>query len=178
MNRFEKWSIWITAAVATLTGLGLLWTKYFMHSDDPWAVINHPLQPWLLKAHIVASPLLIFAIGMVSIRHIWHHYRAKIGHARRSGLLTAAFTLPMILSGYLIQAVTHTVWLQALALAHIIAGVIFAAGLLLHQAAVRSGGERRRAADGAGPRRADRVVPHSAEGERLVGDPEIFAGRG
>ncbi len=137
MSRFEKSMLWITAGATTLTGIGLLWTKYFVSGDDPWAVINHPLQPWMLKSHIVVSPLLIFALGLISARHVWNHYRTRVRWGRKSGLLTAAVTVPMVLSGYLIQVITHIGWLRAIVVVHIVAGFIFALVAVAHQFAIR-----------------------------------------
>lgn len=137
MTRFEKWSVWSTSVAATVTGAGLFWTKYLVRSSDPWAVVNHPWQPWLLKTHILVVPLMVFAIGMIFTRHVWRHFRTRVRWGRRSGILTALATLPMVATGYLIQAVTHAGWLQALAIAHIVLGFAYAVGLALHQPAVR-----------------------------------------
>ncbi len=133
MSAFEKWSVWVSAALTTVTGIGLLWTKYFLEATDPWSVVNHPLQPWLLKAHIVTAPLLVFALGMIALRHIWKHFRNGLRWGRRSGIGTGFVTIPMIVSGYLIQAVTQAVWLQAIAISHIALGLAFGLGLSLHQ---------------------------------------------
>jgi hypothetical protein len=133
VSRFEKWSVTITAIAATLTGAGLFWAKYMLHSDDPWAVVNHPWQPWLLKAHVITAPLLVFAVGLIASRHIWRHYREGIPWGRRSGILTGLVTVPMVLTGYLIQIATHEGWLGILAISHIVLGFLFAAGLGAHQ---------------------------------------------
>ncbi len=70
MSPFEKWSVWISSCVVFITGVIYGWMKYFMQPLDPWAVINHPLQPWVLKAHIIAAPLLIFSLGLITLRHV------------------------------------------------------------------------------------------------------------
>jgi hypothetical protein len=49
----------------------------------------------------------------------------------------------MILSGYLIQALTEEGWLKAMAIAHIGLGLIYGLGLLAHQFA--AGGRKARA---------------------------------
>lgn len=139
MNRFEKWSVWITSAVTAVTGLGLFWLEYFVATDDLFAVINHPLEPWLLKAHILAAPALIFAIGLIASRHIWRHYRSGIRWGRRSGIATVLMAAPMVVTGYLIQILTHRGWIEAMGIAHLVFGVIYCVGLLLHQVFVRRG---------------------------------------
>lgn len=132
MNRFEKWSVLSTSFLTAVTGIVYLWMKYFMEAADPWAVINHPLQPWLLKAHILVAPLLVFAVGSIAVRHVWRHIRTGVAFGRRSGLTTALSLAPMIITGYLIQAVTHESWLLAIAIAHIGTGLLYSLGVAVH----------------------------------------------
>lgn len=145
MNCFERWSVWGTSIAVLVTGIVYGWMKYFMEPLDPWAAINHPLQPWVLKAHILTAPLLIFAIGMITIRHVWQHYRCRVPLGRRTGIVTALVTLPMILTGYLIQAITDQGWLTAMAISHIGFGLIYGAGLAFHQIVVHRKNRRNRA---------------------------------
>lgn len=152
MTRFEKWSVLSTSLATALTGVGYFGAKYLLESSEPWAVINHPLQPWLLKAHILVSPLMVFAVGMIAVRHVWQHFRRRIRLRRRSGILSAAMFAPMVLSGYLIQSVTAEGWLEAIAWAHIGASLLFSAGLTVHAALVA----RPAAAPQAEPARAER----------------------
>lgn len=137
MTRFEKWSVWLTSVATAVTGVIYLWMKYFLTPTEPWAVVNHPWQPWVLKAHIVVAPLLVFAIGLITMRHIWRHFRTGMRRGRRSGLTTALVTGPMVATGYLIQVLTGEGWVKAMAISHIAVGVIYALGLVLHQAMIR-----------------------------------------
>lgn len=144
MTRFERWSVWVTSVVTLATGVLYLWMKYLVESRDPFAVINHPWQPLMLKLHILVAPLLVFSVGMVALRHVWRHMKSRERSGRWSGLVTVAVLGPMIISGYLIQAVTHLGWLRALVIAHIATGVVYSVGLLAHQFA--AGGRAARAA--------------------------------
>ncbi len=144
MTRFERWAVWSTSVATLVTGLVYLWMKYLLVSSDPFAVVNHPWQPLVLKLHILVAPLLVFSIGLVSLRHVWRHLRSGTRKARRTGMLTLVTLGPMIFTGYLIQAITHEGLLRAMALSHIGLGVLYGAGLLAHQFA--SGGKRSRAA--------------------------------
>jgi hypothetical protein len=144
VTRFERWSVWSTSVATFATGVIYLWMKYLLVSDDPLAVANHPLQGVVLKAHILVAPLLIFSIGLVTLRHVWRHLRAKMPEGRRSGLLTVVVLGPMIVSGYLIQTITHQGWLKAMAFSHIGLGMLYGVGLLAHQFA--AGGRKARAA--------------------------------
>ena len=159
MSRFERWGVWVTSAITALTGIGLLWTKYFVQTSDPWAVVNSPLQPWLLRSHLVAAPLLVFAIGLITTRHIWRHFRTAVRMGRRTGVTTGLVVFPMILSGYLIQVITGRAWLTAMVVAHIAAGLVYTAGIALHQVAIGS----RRANAGA-PATAGRSAPPEPAG--------------
>ncbi len=132
MTRFEKRLLWVSTAVVALSGFVYLWMKYVLTPAQPWDAVNHPLQPLVLKLHILTAPVMVFAIGMITTRHIWAHYRENVVRGRRSGLTAALVILPMIVTGYLIQAVTHTGWLAAIAYAHIGFSVVFTVGLGLH----------------------------------------------
>lgn len=153
MSRFERWSVWVTSLLTVITGVGLLWTKYFVQASDPWAVVNSPLQPWLLRTHLIVSPLLVFAIGLITTRHIWRHFRTSVSLGRRSGVTTGLVVFPMIVSGYLIQVLTGRGWLAAMVIVHIATGLVYGAGLTLHQVAIRA-------------RRPSRAAPGSADRDR------------
>lgn len=137
MNRFERLAVWWSSLATLLTGVGYLVLKYFVTTDDPFSVVNHPLEPWFLRAHVLASPALVFAIGTVAIRHVWQHYRSGMKSARRTGIVTALAIGPMVATGYLIQVVTGVGWLRALALAHMALGLVFGIGLVAHREVLR-----------------------------------------
>ncbi|HXE56923.1 MAG TPA: hypothetical protein VNK43_02885, partial [Gemmatimonadales bacterium] len=150
MTRFERWSVYLTSIVTTATGVVYYAMKHFLEPPEPWAVVNHPWQPWVLKAHIVAAPLLVFAIGLIALRHVWRHFQSRTPYGRRSGITLALMTGPMILTGYLIQVITHEGLLRAMALAHLGFGVVYALGLGVHQVAIHLMHARRRGALGGG----------------------------
>ncbi len=133
MNAFEKWSVWLTSVLTIITGVAYFWTRYMMESSDPFSVLNHPLEPWFLKAHIIVSPLLLLAVGSILVRHVWKHYRLGVVLGRRSGLTTAVVFFPMVLSGYLIQSVVHPGRLRAVTLSHIVLSALYVLGLAGHQ---------------------------------------------
>ena len=92
-----------------------------------------PLQAWVLKAHIISAPVLVFAVGLVATDHIWRHFRNNVRLGRRSGVSMMWVVAPMVLTGYLIQAVIHPGWLVFLAWLHLACGVVYVLALLLHQ---------------------------------------------
>lgn len=136
MKPFARWSVWVGSVVSGFTGLVYWWMLHMMEPLGEWAVINHPLQPWVLKAHIVTSPLLVFAVGLIAMDHVWKQYRLGIRAGRRSGLTAMWVIAPMIATGYLIQAVTLPTWLSALGWLHLGTGVAYLAGLAVHQVVV------------------------------------------
>lgn len=136
MTRFERWTVWSSAGATALTGLGFLWTKYFTTPAVAWAVVNHPLEPWFLKTHIVAAPVFLFAIGLILTRHVLPHLRNGARPGRRSGLIMVWSLIPMTLTGYLVQVVSSPALLPLLAALHIVTGGVFALGLAGHGLAV------------------------------------------
>lgn len=169
MTRFEKWAIWLTSLATVITGIAYGFFKYLVTPADPFAVVGHPLEPWALRLHVLASPLLVFAIGAVSLKHAWWHFRSRIRTARRSGLLVSAVAGPMILSGYLIQVLTSVGWLTAMVIVHLTTGILFTAGLVLHQLVL---GRRR----GSMPRESSSDSASSSGRRTPAADPTPVAG--
>ena len=173
MTRFQRLLFWASTAATTASGLVYFWMKYLLVASDPWAVANHPLQPLMLKLHILAAPIMLFAVGLIWTDHIWRHIRSGLPTGRRTGVLSAAVFGPLVLSGYLIQAVTAPGFLAVVTWGHIGLGVACGAGVVLHQLAVR---RRRGIRKGALPvvatpeRRGDRVP---AVATRAITQPSV-----
>jgi hypothetical protein len=132
MTRFEKWSVLASTLLVAVTGVIYFWMKYAMTPLDEFAVINHPLQPWTLKAHILFAPLLVFAVGLIAIRHVWRHYQTGTQKGRVSGLSAGLSLIPMVLTGYLIQSVTAPLTLTIVTWLHIASSTLFSVAVLLH----------------------------------------------
>ncbi len=156
MTGFERWSVWTTTAATLVTGVVYWWMKEMMTPTEPWAVINHPLQPWVLKAHILVAPLLVFSVGLITSRHIWRHYRLGVRKGRRSGLVAALGFAALVLTGYALQVFTAELLLRALMWAHLGLGIAYSLGVAVHWPATR--GAPRAEADRPGAR-----APHSRE---------------
>lgn len=140
MTRFERWSVWLTSGTVAVSGLGFFAAKYLVVPVEPWAVINHPLEPWLLKLHVMSAPLFVFAIGLISTKHIHAHIRARVRRGRRTGMSLVWVLVPMVASGYLLQVVTNIGWLGALGWAHTGVGVLFVVLIAGHRLSI---GKRR-----------------------------------
>ncbi|HSJ14421.1 MAG TPA: hypothetical protein VK939_08395 [Longimicrobiales bacterium] len=165
MTRFEKYLVWGSTAAVSVSGFGYAGVKYLLEPSDPFAIVNHPLQPWLLKAHVLTAPVFMFAIGLIAMRHIWPHFRARLPHGRRSGTAAALVLVPMVASGYLIQTVTHTGWLLALVIAHLVTGTLFALGAAAHK--IATGARQRDAA------RRQAAAATEAAGSNAAGDTPL-----
>ena len=144
MSRLENILVRGSTAVSTLTGVVYLVMKCFMENDDPFSVLGHPWQPYMLEAHLLIGPVVVFALGLIAREHILG--RAKNGngqHGIRTGVSTILVAAPMVFSGYLLQVITSPAIRLAGVVVHLASGALFAALLLLH---IRGGAVRARAA--------------------------------
>ena len=135
IGRLEAWLLAASSAVAGATGIALYVMKHWLTPIDPFAVVHHPWQPAMLKIHLLAVPWLILLLGGVTTRHALDRFRSGRRGGRRSGLLLVALIAPMIVSGVLIQVLTSEAWLAVLGPLHLVAGLLYLAGLVGHKAA-------------------------------------------
>lgn len=133
MKTWEKYSFGILSAVLAVTGIAYFWMKFMMTTDDPLAVVNHPLQPLMLQLHVLFSPAFLVVFGIIFNSHIARKIGKKIPN-RRSGLLSLVTLVVMTLSGYLLQVVTAEVWQQVCLAAHVASGVVFSLAYVVHLA--------------------------------------------
>jgi hypothetical protein len=131
VTRLERFVVWIATAIVFVTGVVYAIMKHLMSPADEWAIVNHPLQPWVLKLHILAAPVLVFALGLIAARHIVPRLRLIPGR-RFSGSLSAWTVLLLVASGYLIQAVTHAPTVTFLGWTHLGLGVVYGAAAARH----------------------------------------------
>jgi hypothetical protein len=128
-----RWSLHVLIGLVSLSGLALFWTKYLVASDDPFAVVNHPLEPFALALHVLTAPALILAFGMALESHIARKLAARQARAnRRTGLTALSTFLVMSASGYLLQVVTRPWLLTSLVVIHVASGTVFAATYCVH----------------------------------------------
>lgn len=146
MTPLQKWLLLGSSGITGFTGLLYWWMDHMMDPVTEWAAINHPLQPWLLKAHILSAPVLVFAVGLITSDHIMKHMKKPNLPGRNSGRTILWLLVPMGYSGYLIQTVTHEGWLSILAWTHLITGSVYLLGLGAHQwvSSTRRMGKRRK----------------------------------
>ncbi len=137
MTRLEAWFLHIATLLVGGGGLVYAWMRYLVRPDDTFAVVNHPWQPAVQHLHVVAAPLLVFAIGLIWKAHAWPGVRLRVATRRKSGLALFATAAPMIASGYLLQTATVPGWRQAWLGIHLVASALWLGGYLAHQVSAR-----------------------------------------
>lgn len=118
------------------TGLVYAWMVFLVEPADPYAVVNHPLQPQVQHLHILVAPLLVFTAGLIWRRHVWAQWRRGIAERRRSGLSLISLLVPMIVSGSLIQTAVDDSWRRIWVWVHLVTSGLWLLGYLAHQAPV------------------------------------------
>lgn len=137
MTRSDAWFLHLTVALTTISGAVYAYFRYFVVSEDEFAVANHPLEPYALDAHILIAPLAMFGFGLIFHSHIWRKYRSPARARRLSGVASFALIIPMALSGYLLQVSADEMLREAMKWTHWISSGVFAIGYLVHQVSKR-----------------------------------------
>lgn len=132
MTSLERWSLHIAALLTGLTGLLYGWLRYFGQRVGEFGLEPHPLQALLQHLHVIASPLLVFALGMVVRGHVVPMWRSGRAAGRASGIALALILAPMVISGYLVQVVTDPMARVASAWVHGLTSLLFLAGYGTH----------------------------------------------
>ena len=117
-----------------LTGVIYFWMKYLLEQDDPFSVINHPLQSLTLDLHILASPLLLLVFGIIFKPHVLQKIRNHCSANQRSGWIILLSCLPMVASGYLLQILVDPLLFRVSLVIHLASGTFFGATGLIHLA--------------------------------------------
>jgi hypothetical protein len=133
MRPWEKYSFAALTAILAVTGVVYFWMKFMMATDDPFAVVNHPLQPLMLQLHLLAAPAFLLIFGIIFNSHVGRKIGKKIPN-RKSGLLSLVTLAVMTVSGYLLQVVTAENVRQITLVAHIASGLVFSGAYLTHLA--------------------------------------------
>jgi len=132
MKRLDAWLLHIALLLVGGTGLVYGWMRYFATSHDPFAVVNHPLQPLLHHLHIWFAPLLVLVLGHVFYSHAWLMWRGKVMEGRRSGITLMLGAGPMIFSGYFVQTSVSSTWRTVWIVVHCASSLVWMGGYLAH----------------------------------------------
>jgi hypothetical protein len=133
VTRGEIWLIHTANLLVAGSGIVYAVMRYLLEPVDEWAVVNHPWQPQLQHLHVLAAPLLVFAVGLIWGRHVLQRLRnGRQGRFSGVGLLVGF--VPMAASGYLIQVATHPGWRSGWIGIHLAASALWLAAFAVHQA--------------------------------------------
>jgi hypothetical protein len=164
MSSWEKRIFQALLAVVTLSGVVYLVTRYAIENNDPFSVVNHPLEPIAFDLHILLAPFLMFSAGILMRSHAWERFRARKPARRLSGMVSVGLFMAMAVSGYWLEVTSRPLLADALRVLHIVLGVGFVGTYLGH---VVSGFRRRK------PVSAKVAVPSSAFQGRLSIDETL-----
>ncbi len=132
MKKIEKNLLFFSNFLVIVSGVLYAYFIYFVKPDNEWDVISHPIQAIFQAMHILVSPLLILAFGMIWSSHIQVKLLLKELTKKRSGLLLLFLFLIMLFSGYGIQ-VTKGEFLRKLVIAsHLVSSFFWIIIFFLH----------------------------------------------
>ena len=145
MSRIEKILMHGGTIALGITGILYAVFKHLVVNDDPFSAYNHPLQPWMLTLHVLAAPVLVFAVGSIFRDHILAMLKGG-APGRKGGVGTMAIVIPLIISGYLIQVLSSEGPRGWSAWIHLGLGIAFLVFYAVHVLGAFGRAARRRAA--------------------------------
>jgi hypothetical protein len=131
MKPWQRRAFNALAAIVSVTGAVYFWMKYMLPSDDPLAVVNHPLQPLMLDLHVLSGPGLLLMFGIVFNAHVASKLARRIP-LRRSGLTALGTFATMAATGYLLQVVVSEQLRLIVLWLHLGSGAVFVASYGFH----------------------------------------------
>lgn len=103
MKRWEICLGHLSVAAVGVTGVVYGVMKYFLVGGNPDSPLGSPWQPAVLKAHILAAPVAVFALALIFRAHAIVRLRNGEPTGRGSGIGLVATAAPLVFSGYLVQ---------------------------------------------------------------------------
>lgn len=132
MSHLQLAWLHLSLGLTALTGIVFAVMKYLLESNDEFAVVNHPWQPFMLSAHVVVAPIALFILGWTFSNHMLPKHRFGDDTGRRSGTSAMWLIVPMTLSGYLLQVSVEETLRQAMAVGHWISSGLFVVAYVVH----------------------------------------------
>ena len=132
MTPFERWSGYTANLLAGGTGVVYGAMVYLLRPSDPYAVVNHPLQPLVQHLHVLTAPLLVFAVALVWQRHVAPRLGRRGYPRRTTGLGLALLFVPMAASGYLLQVASDEAMRKAWGWLHLGASLLWLGAFVVH----------------------------------------------
>jgi hypothetical protein len=136
VSKTTAWILHLAVSAMAVTGFWLTWILWFAgppaETELEMFAVADDWQSWLTAVHIVAGPVLVFAIGFIWHRHVWPRIQFPNARRRRSGVLLLFLFGPLVLGGYALQVVETDAIRDALSWTHAAAGGLFALGYAVH----------------------------------------------
>jgi len=140
VRRLEKWSLRIGFTLGALTGVVYGGLRYLGPVKGEFGVEPNPWQPLWQHAHVLAAPVLLFALGVAGRGHVQGMLNRGIRRGRRTGLILVGLAVPLVFGGYAVQVVTGAAIRNALGWSHAALGALFTVLYAFHWAKPRSTG--------------------------------------
>ena len=132
----KRWEVRLGhAAVAAVGVSGIVygWMKYFLAGRDPDSALGSPWQPAVLKLHVLAAPIAVFAIALIFRAHAVVRLRSGGASGRGSGIGLLGAAAPLVFSGYLVQVFVGDAARKWCGWIHAVLGVAFLAVWFTHR---------------------------------------------
>jgi hypothetical protein len=129
---FERWSLHLGAFLTGLSGLVYGWMRYFGKVQGEFGIEPHPLQGLVQHLHVLAAPLLLFALGMMVRGHFYTKLKIGTREGRRTGMGLGFLIFPMVTAGYLVQVATAPTWRLMFAWVHGVTSLLFLSSYVGH----------------------------------------------
>jgi hypothetical protein len=114
------------------SGLVYFCLKYVAKSQDPYSSAGNPWEPFAHNTHVLLSPLLLFAVGLIWADHVWLKIARGRQGRRESGVMITVLFPPMAISAYLIQVSVDETWRKVWVVIHLATSALWIAGYATH----------------------------------------------
>ena len=125
MKRWELFLLHASVLAIAVSGVVYGFMKYVMTGSDPDSPLGHPWQPGVLKAHVLAAPFLVFALGLIARGHALPKWKSGETTGKKSGIFLLGLVAPLVLSGYAVQVFTGYSLRKGTGWGHTAAGVLY-----------------------------------------------------
>jgi hypothetical protein len=132
MNRWEVFLLHASGLAIAISGAVYGVMKYAMTGSDPDSPLGHPWQPGVLKAHVLAAPFLVFALGLVARGHALPKWKSGETTGKKSGISLLGLVAPLVLSGYAVQVFTGEFLRRGTGWTHAALGVVYVLAYAAH----------------------------------------------
>lgn len=143
MNRLYIYSFWSLLVMSFLSGIIFLYFRDIYITKELFTLINHSMQPVMLKVHIIVSSIVVFFLGAIFAIHAVPYF-LKSKKRRILGIMLMLFALTMSLTGYILQVLSDPSFLSLLGWIHLALGVLFVVLLPIHQFNLFGRGENKK----------------------------------